>query len=204
VEDEIRPTIVTLPEFISPAVPKSRFLRTTRLGEERITRYSNSGEVAMNPRINYNHHSPELIKKLFELSQLSAQSSLGPTLTDLVHIRASQLNGCAFCLDMHVKEAKIHGERELRLYHIAIWRESPLFSDKERAALEWTEAVTRLSAHIPDSLYEQVRVYLSEKEMADLTFAIGIINFWNRLNISSPTTPGSLDAMLGLAKAELK
>jgi AhpD family alkylhydroperoxidase len=157
----------------------------------------------MNPRINYNQHSPDLIKKLLELSQLSAQGSLGPTLTDLVHIRASQLNGCAFCLDMHVKEAKIHGERELRLYHISIWRESPLFSDKERAALEWTEAVTTLAAHVPDSVYEQVRAHLSEKEMADLTFAIGIINVWNRLNISSRTTPGSLDAMLGLTHAGL-
>ena len=77
----------------------------------------------MNPRINYNLHSPDLMKKLFELSQLSSQGTLGRTLADLVHIRASQLNGCAFCLDMHVKEAKIHGERELRLYHISIWRE---------------------------------------------------------------------------------
>jgi AhpD family alkylhydroperoxidase len=158
----------------------------------------------MNPRINYSQHSPELIKKLLELSQLNAQGSLGPTLTDLVHIRASQLNGCAFCLDMHVKEAKIHGERELRLHHLTIWRESPLFSDKERAALEWTEALTKLGALVPDSVYEQARAHLSEKEMADLTFAIGIINFWNRLNIASPTTPGSLDAMLGLAHAGLK
>ena len=158
----------------------------------------------MNPRINYNQHSPELVKKLFELTQLSSHGSLGATLADLVHIRASQLNGCAFCLDMHVKEAKIHGERELRLYHVAIWRESPLFSDKERAALEWTEAVTKLSAPIPDALYEQVRAHLSEKELSELTFAIGIINFWNRLNISSPTTPGSLDVMLGLTKADLK
>ena len=159
----------------------------------------------MNPRIDYNLHSPGLIKKLFELSQLSSQGSLGRTLTDLVHIRASQLNGCAFCLDMHVKEARIHGERELRLYHVPIWRESPLFSEKERAALEWTEAVTKLSPHgIPDEVYGRVREHLSEKEMSDLTFSIGLINFWNRLNISSPTTPGSLDTMLGLAKGGLK
>jgi AhpD family alkylhydroperoxidase len=157
----------------------------------------------MNPRINYNLQSPVMVKKLFELSQLTSEGSLGRTLTDLVHIRASQLNGCAFCLDMHVKEAKIHGERELRLYHLSIWRESPLFSEKERAALEWTEAVTKLSAPIPDELYENVRKHLSEKEMADLTFSIGVINFWNRLNISSPTTPGSLDAMLGLTVASL-
>jgi AhpD family alkylhydroperoxidase len=162
-----------------------------------------SKEAIMNPRINYNQHSPNLIKKLLELSQLNAES-LDRSLIDLVHIRASQINGCAFCLDMHVKEAKIHGERELRLYHLAIWRESPLFSARERAALEWTEAVTELSAAIPDSLYERVREHLSEKEMSELTFAIGAINFWNRLNISSPTTPGSLDAMLGLSKAGLK
>src|SRR5882672_4889695 len=116
----------------------------------------------MNPRINYNQHAPDSIKKLFELSQLSDQGSLGHTLADLVHIRASQLNGCAFCLDMHVKEAKIHGEHELRLYHLPVWRESPLFSDKERAALEWTEAVTKLSAPISDDLYERTREHLSE------------------------------------------
>jgi AhpD family alkylhydroperoxidase len=158
----------------------------------------------MHQRINYNQHSADSIKKLLELSQISAQGSLGKTLADLVHIRASQLNGCAFCLDMHVKEAKIHGERELRLYHISIWRESPLFSDKERAALEWTDALTKLAAPIPDDLYERVRQQFSEKEMADLTVAVGIINFWNRLNVSSQTTPGSMDAVLGLTAAGLK
>ena len=157
----------------------------------------------MNSRINYNQHSPELVRKTFELSQVAAQGSLGPTLTDLVHIRASQMNGCAFCLDMHVKEARIHGERELRLYHVAIWRESPLFSERERAALEWTEAVTKLAGPIPDSLFEQVREHFSEKEVAELTFSIGLINLWNRLNVSAATTPGSLDAMLGLTKAGL-
>jgi AhpD family alkylhydroperoxidase len=158
----------------------------------------------MNPRMNYNQHSPELLKSLFDMSQKSAHGSLSPTLLDLVHIRASQLNGCAFCLDMHSKEARIHGERELRLYHLPVWRESPLFSDQERAALEWTEVVTRLVGEIPDSLYAKVREHFSEKEMAELTFAIGIINLWNRLNISSPVTPGSLDAMLGLTKAGLQ
>jgi AhpD family alkylhydroperoxidase len=157
----------------------------------------------MKPRINYTMHTPDLMKRLFEMSQASAQGSLGPTLLDLVHIRASQLNGCAFCLDMHVKEAKIHGERELRLYHLSIWRESPLFSDKERAALEWTEAVTTLAAPISDDLYARVRQHFSEQETADLTFAIGIINFWNRLNISSPTMPGSMDVLFGLTTAAL-
>jgi AhpD family alkylhydroperoxidase len=157
----------------------------------------------MNPRINYVTHTSESITKLLELSQLNARGSLEPTVLDLVHIRASQLNGCAFCLDMHVKEAKIHGERELRLYHLSIWRESPLFSDRERAALEWTEAVTTLSEHRTDAVYEQARAHLSEREMADLTWAIGIINLWNRLNVASQTEPGSRDAMLGLAAAGL-
>src|ERR1700704_4876649 len=99
----------------------------------------------MKPRINYTTHTPDLMKRLFELSQASAHGSLGHTLIDLAHIRASQLNGCAFCLDMHVKEAKLHGERELRLYHIPIWRESPLFTAKERAALALTEALTQIA-----------------------------------------------------------
>ena len=90
----------------------------------------------MNTKINYNEQSPELVKSLFEMSQKSAHGSLSPTILDLVHIRASQVNGCAFCLDMHVKEARIHGERELRLYHIPIWQKSPLFSDKKRATLK--------------------------------------------------------------------
>src|SRR6516162_1661302 len=127
-------------------------------------------------RLNYLKQSPKLSQKLVEFSQALLGESLSADLVDLVNIRTSQINGCAFCLDMHVKEAKIHGERELRLHHVAIWRESPLFSSRERATLEWTEAVTKLSAAIPDSLYEQVREHLSEKEMSELTFAIGVIN----------------------------
>ena len=120
---------------------------------------------------------------------------------DLVNIRASQINGCAFCLDMHVKEAKIHGERELRLYHIPIWRESPLFTSKERAALEWTEAVTKIAGNeVPGELFERVRKEFSEKELSDLTFAIGTINFWNRMNVGFKTMPGSADQMLGLTE----
>src|SRR5215475_6855228 len=162
-----------------------------------------SKETIMNPRINYNQHSPDLIKKLLELSQRNAET-LDRTLIDLVHIRASQLNGCAFCLDMHVKEAKIHGERELRLYHVPIWRESALFSPRERAALEWTEAVTQLDPRgVSDEIYERVRAQFSEKELSDLSFAVGMINFWNRLNVPFQTPPGSADALLGLTKANL-
>src|SRR5687768_10044958 len=159
----------------------------------------------MSQRLDYYKQSPELARKLFELSNAVKKGSLGNTLLDLVNIRASQLNGCALCLDMHCKEAKIHGERELRIYHIPIWRESSLFSDAEKVALEWTEAVTKLSDHgIDDELYDRVRAQFGEDEISELTFAIGVINLWNRLNISFRTVPGSADEMLGLTKAGLK
>jgi AhpD family alkylhydroperoxidase len=158
----------------------------------------------MGQRINYSEQSPELTRKLFELSELVKKSGLEESLLDLVNIRASLLNGCAFCLDMHVKEAKMHGDRELRVYHVPIWRESTLFSPRERAALEWTEAVTQLPAHgIDDKTYARVRDHFSEKETSDLSFAIAVINAWNRLNIGFQSVPGSLDAMLGLAKSGL-
>ncbi len=159
----------------------------------------------MSQRPDYYTTSPDLSKKLFELSEAVKKGSLGNTLLDLVNIRASQLNGCALCLDMHCKEAKIHGERELRIYHIPIWRESSLFSETEKAALEWTEAVTKLSDHgVDDEVYDRVRAQFSEKQISELTFAIGVINLWNRLNISFRTVPGSADEMLGLTKAGLK
>jgi len=158
----------------------------------------------MSSRLNYFEQSPELSQKLFDLGKAIKNSSLGNTLIDLINIRASQINGCAFCLDMHCKEAKIHGEQELRLYHVAIWRESTLFSERERAALEWTEAVTRLSEDgIEDDVYERVRGQFSETEISELTFAVGVINMWNRLNVSFRSVPGSLDEMLGLTKSVL-
>lgn len=159
----------------------------------------------MNRKINYPELSAPMFNALVDLGQLSKKSPLGHTILNLVNIRVSQINGCAFCLDMHAKEAKIHGERELRLYHVSIWRESPLFSEKERACFEWAEALTQLNGHgVADTLYEKVRAHLSEKEISDLTFAVGIIGFFNRLNIAFPKMPGSLDAMFGLDKAGLK
>lgn len=158
----------------------------------------------MQPRLDYFAASPQLAQMLATLGQAVKKSSLGIDLIDLVNIRASQLNGCAFCLDMHVKQAKIHGERELRLYHLPIWRESTLFSHKERAALEWTEAVTRLGeGGIPDAIYEQVHLQLSEQELSDLTFALVVINGWNRLSVGFRNAPGSADAAYGLTRAGL-
>ena len=158
----------------------------------------------MSQRINYQKVSQPAFRKLYEMAQQVKESGLGDKLLDLVNIRASAINGCAFCADMHVKEAKIHGERELRLYHVPIWRESTLFDARERAALEWTEIVTRLpEGGIPDEVYQRVREQFSEKELSDLTFAVATINFWNRLNVSFRTPPGSADALLGLTKAGL-
>jgi len=158
----------------------------------------------MTQRIDYSKQSPQPTRKLFELSKTLKESGLEPGLLDLVNIRASIINGCAFCLDMHVKEAKIHGERELRVYHVPIWRESALFSPRERAALEWTEAVTQLDPRgVSDEIYERVRAQFSEKELSDLSFAVAMINFWNRLNVPFQTPPGSADVLLGLTKANL-
>ncbi|ASY72805.1 carboxymuconolactone decarboxylase family protein [Sinorhizobium fredii] len=158
----------------------------------------------MTQRLNYAQQSPELFKKLADLSMALKDSVIEQKIHDLVQIRASQINGCGFCLDMHVKEAKIHGESELRLYHIAIWRESNLFVPRERAALAWTEALTRLpEGGIPDELYERVRGQLSEKEISDLTFSIMVINAWNRASVAFKNVPGSADKLYGLDKAGL-
>ncbi|MCS0823911.1 carboxymuconolactone decarboxylase family protein [Cytobacillus firmus] len=158
----------------------------------------------MTQRINYMQQSPEFVNKMMALSNAEKESSIEEKIRHLVHIRASQMNGCGFCLDMHIKEARIHGERELRLYHIPIWRESTLFSPRERAALEWTEILTKLPAHgVPDDIYDSVREQLSEKELSDLTFSIMAINAWNRISIAFKTVPGSADAAFGLTKAGL-
>lgn len=158
----------------------------------------------MTQRINYMQQSPEFFKKMMEFSNAEKDSSIEESILHLVHIRASQINGCGFCLDMHIKQAKIHGERELRLYHISIWRESSLFNPRERAALAWTEILTKLPEHgVPDDIYNRVREHLSEKELSDLSFSIMAINAWNRINVAFKTVPGSADAAFGLTKASL-
>ena len=148
----------------------------------------------MGQRLDLEAIAPRAYAAMSRLSEQTGAFGLEPLLLELVRTRASQLNGCAFCLDMHVKEAKIHGERELRLYHVAIWRESSLFVPRERAALAWTEAVTKLpDGGISDDLYESVRGQFSEKEVSDLTFSIMVINAWNRASVAFKTVPGSAD-----------
>ena len=158
----------------------------------------------MTQRIEYQKQSPELFKKFLEFSMAVKHSTIEESIHDLVNIRASQINGCAFCLDMHVKEATIHGERPLRLHHLAIWRESTLFDPRERAALAWTEILTQLPAQgVPDSVYDRVRTQLSEKELSDLTFVVMSINAWNRVNVAFQAVPGTYDKELGLDKSGL-
>ena len=158
----------------------------------------------MNTRANYQKLGLESMRALIALNNSLAESSLGHTIIDLVNIRTSQLNGCLFCLDKHTKEARIHGERELRLYHLPLWRESGLFSERERAALEWTELVTRTGQHsIEDTDYEKLAAHFTEKEIVDLTFAVTSMNAWNRIGITFKPVPGSRDKVLGLDKSGL-
>lgn len=158
----------------------------------------------MTPRMNYQKHVPAVFKHYIAFSNSLKESGLDETVMELVKLRASQLNGCAFCVDMHVKEARIQGERELRLHHVAIWHESPLFSARERAALAWTEALTQLTHGVSDAVYAEVREQFSEAELAALSWAIVSINGWNRMGVAFRPTPGSADALYGLDKAGLK
>lgn len=130
--------------------------------------------------------------------------TMDKTIANLIDLRASQMNGCAFCVDMHVKQAMIEGERALRLHHVAIWRESNLFSARERAALEWTEALTQIDKEgVSDALYDRVRAQFSEEELVELTFRVTAINGWNRMNVAFRTPPGILDKQYGLDRAGL-
>jgi AhpD family alkylhydroperoxidase len=145
----------------------------------------------MQPRLNVADHAPDGIKAVLALESYVRRCGLEKPLLELVKVRASQLNGCAYCLDMHTKDARAAGETEQRLYCLPAWRECPFYSERERAALEWTEAVTLLSdGHVPDSVYERVRPHFSEKELADLNFAVIVINAWNRIAVPFRTVPG--------------
>ncbi|MGM9479767.1 carboxymuconolactone decarboxylase family protein [Roseateles sp. NT4] len=152
-------------------------------------------------RLDYFRQSADLSKKYLDFSMAFRMDK---TLSVLIDIRASQLNGCAFCLDMHVKQAKMHGERELRLHHVAIWRESTLFTPKERAALAWTELLTHIPGDgISDAAYAEVSEHFSPEELSELTWRVAAINGWNRMNVAVRNVPGSMDKAFGLEKAGL-
>jgi AhpD family alkylhydroperoxidase len=151
----------------------------------------------MEPRIDYRKIAPDGISALSGLENYVRQSDLDPALLELVKLRASQLNGCAYCIDMHTKDARAGGESEQRLYAVAVWRETPFFTERERAALAWTEAVTQVShEHVPEGVYEFAHRLFSDKELVDLTLAIIAINGWNRLAISFRSVPGTYQPAL--------
>ncbi len=155
----------------------------------------------MEARIHYTKVAPGAYHAMLGLEHYLHECSLDEKLIDLVKLRASQINGCAYCIDMHWKDLRASGESEQRLYSLDAWEETPFYTDRERAAFDWTEAVTRVAqTHVPDEVYEQVRVHFSEKELADLTLAIATINAWNRLSIAARTEPGTYQPI----KRELK
>jgi AhpD family alkylhydroperoxidase len=149
----------------------------------------------MQPRIDYRKYAPEALQSMLGLEKYIAACGLDRKLVLLMKMRASQINGCAYCLDMHSIDARAEGETEQRLYTLDAWRETPFFSDRERAALAWTEAITRVSeGHVPDAVFEEVKKYFSEKEIIDLTIVATTINMWNRLAISTRAAPGRYHA----------
>ena len=144
----------------------------------------------MEPRLDFYKASPDAIKTMLAFSAGVEKLGLEKSLLELVKLRASQVNGCAFCVDMHAADARKGGETERRLYAVSVWHKTPFFTPRERAALAWTEAVTSIStSHAPDDLHEQLCAQFTEKERMDLTLAISMINCWNRLAIAFRKMP---------------
>ncbi|QRK07769.1 carboxymuconolactone decarboxylase family protein [Archangium violaceum] len=145
----------------------------------------------MKARINIAAVSPGAYRAMLGLEKYLSECSLEEGLLHLIKLRASQINGCAYCIDMHWKDSRALGETEQRLYGLNAWEESPYYTDRERAAFLWTESLTNLGeGHVPDSVYEAVKPHFSEQELADLTMAVVTINAWNRIAIASRTVPG--------------
>ena len=146
----------------------------------------------MQTRFNYGTVAPGVYEAMDALEQYLASSAIEPMLIHLVKLRASQLNGCAYCLDMHWKDLRAGGETEQRLYSLDAWRECPFYSARERAALAWTEAVTLVvDGHVPDPAYDEARAHFDDKALADLTLVVATINAWNRLSIAARIRPGT-------------
>jgi AhpD family alkylhydroperoxidase len=151
------------------------------------------GELVMTPRVDVGKYlTSKAGQAMLSLGKAVDESGLERSLLDLVKVRGSQINGCGYCIDMHTKDARAFGETEQRLYALNAWRETPFFSDRERAALEWTEAVTRVAdTHVPDDIYERLSRYFDEGELVALTLAAVAINAWNRLAISFRVPAGT-------------
>jgi AhpD family alkylhydroperoxidase len=149
-------------------------------------------EIIMEARFDYGKVAPGAYQAMLGLVRYLRECGLEEPLLHLIKLRASQINGCAYCLDMHWKDLKAIGEPDQRLYELNAWEEAPFYSERERAALAWTDAVTKVAeTHVPDEIYEKVRKQFTEKELADLTLAVATINAWNRLLISSRAVAGT-------------
>ena len=149
----------------------------------------------MTPRIDYRRFSPDALQAMLALEKYLAGCGLDHKFMHLLKLRASQINGCAYCIDMHSIDARAAGETEQRLYALDAWRETPFFDDRERAALAWIEAVTLVAqSHVPDDVYDEARKHFSEKEIVDLTYLAATINAWNRLAIATRAVPGRYKA----------
>ena len=145
----------------------------------------------MQTRMNYLRVDRRLYEAMMGLEKYLHRCSIKPELLDLIKLRASQINGCAYCIDMHWKDLRAIGETEQRLYGLDAWEESPYYTERERAALAWTEAVTNIrEGHVPDAVYDEVRKHFNQQELADLTFAVATINTWNRQAIAARSEPG--------------
>ena len=156
----------------------------------------------MQPRIDARRYAPDAQQAMLALEKYLEECGLEQKLIHLMKMRASQINGCAYCMDMHSKDARALGESEQRLYGLDAWRETPFYSERERAALAWTEALTLVrDTHVPDAVYEEVRQQFSEKEIVDLTFVVTTINAWNRLAIALRAVPGHYRAAASAASS---
>jgi len=142
-------------------------------------------------RIEYAKFAPEVIRSLYAIERYLHESGIDIKLLHMIKLRVSQINGCAFCIDMHWKDARAAGETEQRLYGLDAWRESPYYTERERAAFEWAESITLVSqSHVPDDVFERLRTQFTEKEIVDLTYVVAMINLWNRLAIPFRAVPG--------------
>lgn len=155
----------------------------------------------MATRLNYVKAAPEAYRAMSQLEHYVRNCGLEASLIELVKIRASQINGCAYCIDMHTKDARVAGESEQRIYLLSAWREAPFYNERERAALEWAEAVTLIASdHVPDEVYERVKSHFTDEELVNLTLAVATINAWNRLAISFRSEAGSYQPKQTIAR----
>lgn len=143
----------------------------------------------MEQRVNIHEKGQNAMKSLYGIAGYLSKSPVEQKLLNLIYFRVSQINGCAFCLDMHSKDLRAKGETEQRLYALNAWRETPFYTEKERAALAWAEAVTK--CNVPDAIYDEVKKQFSDEELIDLTLAVTTINTYNRINLAFPSTPGT-------------